>query len=100
MPTTSFAVVTLRILSILISTSGALMIISSIGLNLYMRSMMNQFGVPDSVNGAIMGNSFQASSIGSLFSIQFFISLLVVFGGAALYSLSNLIGRFITKDLP
>jgi hypothetical protein len=55
--------------------------------------------MPNLIQGSIMGNNFPVSSVSSLFSIQFFIALLVAFGGAALYSLSELIGKFITKDL-
>jgi hypothetical protein len=99
MPTTSFAIVTLRIIAILTSGSGLFMVISSIGLNLYMRSLIGEFGMPNLIQGSVMGNNFPASSVSSLFSVQFFIALLVFFGGAALYSLSELIGKFITKDL-
>lgn len=75
------------------------MIVSSIAVNLYMTSMIDQFGAPSSVHGSVMGNDFPASSIGSVFSIQSFVALLVIIGGAGLYTLSAPIGRFVTKDL-
>src|ERR1700677_92815 len=99
MKPSALATVLIRLAALYCIVCGVFSFLAAIGINAYLKSLIDEYGASTTVSGRAGGFDFAASTPGSVFNVQIAYAGLLVIGGVVIYIFSKNIGLLICRHL-